>query len=395
MTPMPPAREPATAEGPAGLYIHIPFCRSKCFYCSFNSCPVADPALVQAYMQALLREVVRQAAHPWCCGTRFATLYIGGGTPTIYHHDRLIELIRCCRQHFQWLPDGPKELTVEMNPDTVTPEKLAALHRAGVNRMSFGVQTFSDRLLAVLGRIHTADAARQAVCWARQAGVANISLDLMFGLPTQTEADWRQTMDTALALEPDHFSIYELTVEEETAFGRQQARGDLRLPDEDRVVAMMRTGLTRLRAAGYDRYEISNYCRPGFASRHNTLYWNNESYLGLGAGAVSCFSGVRLTNIARPSDYVDRINRQQSAYSTGECLPLEARFRESVIMGLRMTAGVSIQRLQQRFGLTPSGYYGDILTDLVKQGLLQMTSERLRFTDRGMMLANGVLARLV
>jgi oxygen-independent coproporphyrinogen-3 oxidase len=202
-------------------------------------------------------------------------------------------------------------------------------------------------------------------------------------------------MTAAIALEPDHFSVYELTVEEGTPFGRLQTQGELVLPDEKNVIRMLQSGIRQLRRAGYQRYEISNYCRPGFACQHNINYWENGSYLGLGAGAISCFSGVRLANVVEPLLYIERATRGLPVYSDGETLPLEPRFRETVIMGLRMTAGLSIQRLHERFGLTPSGYYGDILENLLRQKLVHQTRHRLRLTAHGLMVANRVLAELV
>jgi len=384
-----------SSGGPAGLYIHIPFCHSKCPYCSFNSYPATGPAALADYMAALMQHVRLLAAHPWVATLHFATLYIGGGTPTMYSHEALANLIETCRASFTFNSTDMAEITVEANPNTITLEKLQTLKRAGVNRLSIGCQSFSDPLLQILGRSHSGADAEAAVRHARAADFDNISLDLMYGLPEQTVADWRQTLETAVGLEPDHFSFYELTIEEDTPFAGQLRAGEIVLPDEETVLQMEAVGREMMNVTGYERYEISNYARPGFQCRHNTIYWQNNTYLGLGAGAVSFFDGFRVRNVAEYANYSRLVHDGKYPFRDGECLSLEASFRETVIMGLRMTGGVSCHRLEQRYGLTLSAYYGNTLKRLIQEKLLERRQDRLRLTDKGLLFANQVLAQLV
>ncbi len=384
-----------SSDGPAGLYIHIPFCHSKCPYCSFNSCPEPGPAALADYMAALMQHVRLLAAHPWVATLHFATLYIGGGTPTIYSHEALANLIETCRATFTSSSSDIVEITVEANPNTITLKKLQTLKRAGVNRLSIGCQSFSDNLLRILGRSHSGADAEAAVNHARAAGFDNISLDLMYGLPGQTVAGWRQTLETAVGLEPDHFSIYELTIEEDTPFAGRLRAGDIVLPDEETVLQMEAVGREMMNVNGYERYEISNYGRPGFQSRHNAIYWQNNTYLGLGAGAVSFFNGFRVRNVADWQRYASLVHDGKYPFRDGECLSLEASFRETIIMGLRRTEGVSCRRLEQRYGLSPADYYGNTLKRLIQDKLLVIRRDRLRLTDKGLLLANQVLAQLV
>jgi oxygen-independent coproporphyrinogen-3 oxidase len=384
-----------SSSSPAGLYIHIPFCQSKCPYCSFNSYPEPDPTALADYMAALMQHVRLMAAHPWVATLHFATLYIGGGTPTIYSTEILANLIETCRATFSSSSTDFMEITVEANPNTITLEKLQTLKRVGVNRLSIGCQSFSDSLLRILGRSHSGADAEAAVSHARSAGFKNISLDLMYGLPGQTIADWRHTLDTAVGLEPDHFSIYELTVEEDTPFAGRLRAGDIVLPDEETVLQMEETGREMMNVFGYERYEISNYGRPGFQCHHNAIYWQNNTYLGLGAGAVSFFDGFRVRNVADWQRYASLVHDGKYPFRDGECLSLEASFRETIIMGLRRTGGVSCRRLEKRYGLMPAVYYGKTLQRLLQERLLEMRRDNLRLTDRGLLLANQVLADLV
>ena len=261
--------------------------------------------------------------------------------------------------------------------------------------MSLGVQAFSDRLLAGLGRSHTVAEACAAIKAARRAGFANLNLDLMYGLPGQRLADWQDSLAQAIAHGPEHLACYELTIEEETPFGRLVEKGKLVLPHEEEALAMAECTHALLAQAGLARYEISNYAAPGRECRHNLNYWRNGGYLGLGAGAVSCLSGFRFSTVAEPEAFAGLVQAGRPPLGEGECLPLTARFRESVVMGLRMIEGVSFAPLQRRFGLTPPSYYGKILDDLQQQGLIAVSHDSLRLTEAGLPVANQVLAQLV
>jgi len=388
---LPAGFTPVSGEEPPGLYLHIPFCKSRCAYCSFNSHACQSPPA--AYLAALASQIRYWADQQWCRERVFATLFIGGGTPTIYGGDELAELVRLCLTSFRFTEDA--EITVEGNPNTVTVEALTALRRAGVNRLSLGVQAFSDRLLVGLGRSHTKAEAHAAIKAARKGGFTNINLDLMYGLPGQSATDWRESLDQALAFGPEHLACYELTIEEETPFARLVEKGALILPEEEEALAMAALTHDLLARAGLDRYEISNYAISGRECRHNLNYWRNGSYLGLGAGAVSCLSGFRFSAVREPEPFTGLVQKGELPLDEGECLPLTARFRESVVMGLRMIEGVSFSRLRRRFGLTPPGYYGNILDDLRRQGLVAVGQDSLRLTEAGLPVANQVLARLV
>jgi len=388
---------PETAEGPAGIYVHIPFCRSKCPYCSFVSFQNVDVRVKKAYMAALSRQAREMAAHPWARARTFHSLYIGGGTPPNVDIPGLAVFIETCLGAFNFTARSVKnpEVTLEANPNTVNPEMLQRLRRAGINRLSLGVQSFSDDMLQTIGRNHSAQDGIKAAESGREAGFANISLDLMYGLPGQDIATWQNSLDRAAALEPEHLSIYELTVEQGTPFAEMKRQGKLALPDEEMLLSMFERAQVFLSAQGYEQYEISNYARKGFQCIHNVNYWENGSYIGLGSGAVSCFSGVRIKNEEDPARFIDTMDQGIQPFREAEMLPLSARFRETVVMGLRMISGVSIAGLQERFGITPAKYYGTILLSLIRDGLLEEVHNRLRLTKRGLLLANRVMAALV
>lgn len=388
---------PEAAEKPASIYAHIPFCHTRCPYCSFVSYADLDLQAKKSYMQAIGTQAKRMAAHTWSTGRTFQSLYIGGGTPTAVEPESLGAFIEECLTAFRFKGSTgkPPEVTVEANPNTINLELLVRLKQAGVNRLSIGVQSFSDPMLNAIGRSHTSHEAILAVEFARSAGFQNLSLDLMYGLPAQTVGNWRQTLEKAIELSPEHLSVYELTIEEGTLFADMLKREKLDLPDEDDVAAMFRLAQEMLSAKGYVQYEISNYCLAGYQCRHNINYWQNGSYLGLGCGAVSSFSGVRLNAVVTPTDFVGLIDRGLLPFTEGEILSCTARFRETVIMGLRMTEGVSCRHLFDRFGLTPQEYYGAELTGFVEQGLVEEDGDRLRLTEKGLPLANQVLMHLV
>ncbi|MBW2467077.1 MAG: radical SAM family heme chaperone HemW [Deltaproteobacteria bacterium] len=388
---------PETFEGAASIYIHIPFCRTKCPYCSFVSYPGKNNDFIVRYMQTLVQQAEDMAAHPWTRARQFISLYVGGGTPSTVDSEVMADFIERCLAEFDFTSTEEQypEVTMEVNPKTVNREMLRRLKQAGVNRLSIGVQSFSDTMLRLLGREHTAQDCFEVVGLARDADFKNISLDLMYGLPGQDLATWKNSLQAAVGLHPEHLSVYELTIEEGTPFAEQVSLGSLDIPGEGAVLAMYESARETLSESGYTQYEISNYARKGFRSIHNINYWENGSYIGLGCGAFSCFSGVRIQNDEDPERFMKKLMIKQKPYKDGEFLPLEARFRESVVMGLRMTEGVSIARLRRRYGITPGRYYGKTLKDLIEQGLLEEKHNMLRLTKRGMTLANRIMARLV
>ena len=371
------------------LYIHIPFCRSKCPYCAFASWPEGE-ALHRRYVEAVIAEM-RLAARK--SSPSLSTLFIGGGTPTVLAGDLLWRLIAACRASFSFAVDG--EFTCEANPGTVNPALLAALRQAGINRLSLGVQSFHDEELRLLGRVHDASAAQAAVLMMKRAGFDNFSLDLMYGLPGQSLASWRHNLETALACEPRHLSLYQLTIEEDTPFAARYRAGQPPMPSEEEILAMDALNIELCGQAGLAQYEISNFAKPGYECRHNLTYWNNESYLAAGASAVSCQAGKRQGRLTAPEAYCLAIEAGSEAIAWSEELPLEAAFRETVVMGLRLKAGVELARLRQRFGIEALAYYRDVLPKLTAAGLVQCEGGHLRLTAAGMSIANQVLAELV
>jgi oxygen-independent coproporphyrinogen-3 oxidase len=371
------------------LYIHIPFCRRKCPYCAFASWPGLE-ALHRRYAEAVASELRRLAASG---ASLLSTLFIGGGTPTVLPDDLLLRLLAACQASFPFVAGG--EFTCEANPGTVNPALLAALRAAGINRLSLGVQSFDDEELRLLGRVHDASAAEEAVTMIKEAGFDNFSLDLMYGLPGQKAAAWRRTLEMALAFHPPHLSLYQLTIEEETPFAARYQPGQPPMPAEEEILAMDALNIDLCGQAGLQQYEISNFARPGYECRHNLTYWRNESYLASGASAVSCQAGKRQGRLAAPEDYCQAIEAGGDAIAWSEQLPLEAAFRETVVMGLRLKAGVELARLRERFGIEALAYYRDVLPKLTAAGFIECEDGHLRLTAAGMLVANQVLAELV
>lgn len=376
---------------PIGVYIHIPFCRHKCVYCDFNSY-AGQESVFAPYLDAVQREISMRSELLADAERRAVrTLYIGGGTPTVLPVDDLIALIRLAQTAFT-LPSG-SEITVEANPGTISVEGLTALRTAGVSRLSLGVQSFDDAALASLGRIHSGQEARQAICGARAAGFDNLSLDLMFGLPGQTLSSWQADVEVALSLTPEHLSLYALTVEPGTPLAEDIAHGGVAAPDDDLAADMYVWTEARLVTAGYDHYEISNWARPGFECQHNLIYWRNQPYLGLGAGAHGWWRGKRRANIAQPDRYVAAIQAGQMPIDWEEKIERRLEMGETMMMGLRLLQeGVEYARFANRFGDSLEAVYGSEIDDLVVQGLLEQRPQSIRLTPYGHLLGNLAFA---
>ncbi len=374
------------------LYLHIPFCLQKCPYCSFYSL-AGRMDLAERYVQAIstqlhfFSQAYSEQQRP------LTSIFFGGGTPTLLPSETLSKILTECLEQFP-CADGA-EVSIEVNPATVDGKSLDVLRQAGFNRLSVGVQSLQDTELRQLGRPHTVADAVKTVRLARTAGFENINLDLMYGLPDQDLQTWKNTLDSALDLQPTHLSIYELTIEADTPFAQREKQGKLSLPTEDTILLMLEETQQALMQAGLHRYEISNYAQPGYQCRHNINYWQNGEYLGLGAGAVAFLHKTRFTAIAHVERFCELLESGQEGWQEKEKLDRDASFRETVIMGLRMTEGISLPKLTERFGINAEIYYSETLHRLIRQGMLHIVQERLQLTAQGFLLANAVMAELV
>ena len=391
MHPAPRTQHPA----PLGLYIHIPFCSAICNYCNFNR-GLFDADLKARYVEALLKEIERagEAGRAGGSGREKAdTIFFGGGTPSLLEPDEIARIIAACDASFDVAID--REVTLEANPETVTEARLAAFRRAGVNRLSFGVQSFKDEELRRLSRLHSADRARHAVAEARAAGVDNLSLDLMMWLPEQRVSDWLASVEEAIALAPEHLSLYLLEVYPNAPLKDEMARARWSLaPDED-AEAMYLEGLDRLDAAGYGQYEISNVARPGRRSRHNLKYWTDGEWLGFGCGAHSTRDGVRWKNVASAEEFADRIGRGESTRVDERRLSPEERLGDALFTGLRLVDGIDGDAIEARYGVDVWRRFGRDLERFLEAGCLRRDGTRLHLTRRGMLLANEVMTVFV
>lgn len=372
------------------LYIHIPFCVAKCNYCAFTSF-VGLEKLQDRYIDAMAIECERLTREKQ--DQLLQTIFLGGGTPSVLSSTQLQRLFAFIKDYFRVAADA--EISVELNPGTVGEKKLEVLQGCGVNRLSVGVQSFIDDELQTIGRIHSASEATAAVQRIQDIGFPNVSIDLMYGLPKQTPASWQRSLETVLSTHVQHLSLYQLTVEENTPLQSMVQQELLHLPGENEIEQMDELTNALLKGEGFNQYEISNYAKESFQCIHNINYWNNDSYFGLGAGAVSYLNGRRVRNITDPLSYCCAIERGGPIAIEEESLPLQDAFRETVIMGLRMNKGVSINRLKQRFGISLEQVYGTTLERLFSNNLLEMSSSHLFLTETGRGFANQVMAELV
>ena len=377
------------------LYLHIPFCHTRCHYCDFNTYAGMLP-LREPYVQALLIEIEqagRLAQHTGGQQRRARTIFFGGGTPSLLSVTQTTRLLNACHRAFA--VDEDAEVTLEANPGTLSQEQLLGLRAAGVNRLSMGAQSFDPELLHSLGRIHSAEEIHQAVHAARAAGFTSINLDCMFGLPGQTMQHWRETLDQALALHPDHLSLYALIIEEGTPFYTWTHEGRIIPADEDLCADMYEYADERLQAAGYQNYEISNWALPGHQCRHNLTYWHNLPYLGMGAGAYSCFGGRRFSNVREPHAYIRLLKAQQRPEVESETVERAQAMSETAFLGLRTAMGLHLPTFEQRFGEPFAHFVGDRLHLVEEAGLLERTQDWLRLSKRGRLLGNEVFLRLL
>jgi oxygen-independent coproporphyrinogen-3 oxidase len=377
------------------LYLHIPFCHTRCHYCDFNTYAGILP-LREPYVRALLTEIElagKIAQHPDSTPRRSRTIFFGGGTPSLLTVSQITRLLNACFTAFA--VDKDAEITLEANPGTLSQEQLAGIRAAGINRLSMGAQSFDATLLQTLGRIHSPEEITQAVHYARAAGFTSINLDFMFGLPGQTMHHWRETLDRALDLHPDHLSLYSLIIEEGTPFYTWTHEGRIIPGDDDLCADMYEYADEILQKAGYMNYEISNWALPGQQSRHNLTYWLNLPYIGMGAGAYSSFANRRFSNEREPLAYIKLLKTGRLPEVESEVIERVQAMSETAFLALRTAMGLHLPTFEQRFGEPFSQFAGDRLRTVEDAGLLEQEVEWLRLSKRGRLLGNEVFLRLL
>lgn len=369
-----------------GLYIHFPFCKRKCFYCDFPSYSGKEH-FMDEYLGSVKKEIdgIKEHIQNRCVNT----VFWGGGTPTLFHGEKLASLLDYCRDSFSLSIDA--EITTEANPETIDKHKLKTLRDSGVNRISFGMQAGQDKHIKKLGRLHDIEDVRRSVSWAKQVGYDNINLDLMFGLPKQTINDWMETLSMAVDMGVEHISTYGLIIEEDTPFYMLEKEGNLHIPHEDIERQMYYSAIQYLQGKGYIQYEISNFAKPGKECKHNLIYWNNKEYLGIGSSAHSSLNGQRWYNYMDITQYIDKINKTQTPVEKCHRIDIEEQRFETIMMGLRLIEGINKKNFYNRFGNSLGYYYGEAIDYLKKTGMLIETQENIRLTNKGIDLQNSVL----
>lgn len=371
------------------LYIHIPFCASRCYYCDFTTY-VAPSGVIDTYLEHLARELELLQAD---VTVPLETVFFGGGTPTLPNAGQLQTLLRRLRDTLPIADDA--EVTMEANPGTVDIEKLAVLRASGVNRLSFGAQTFDSRLLMTIGRLHDVEAVYQSVDAARSAGFERINLDLMFGLPEQSLGDVEDSLSQVVALGVNHISAYWLKVEENTPFGQWRARGLLPLPGEDLEGDMYDLVRQTLQQSGFTHYEVSNFARRGEESRHNLVYWRNQPFFAAGVAAHGYVNGVRSENLPNLSLYGQAVTAGQRPSASNHRVSIREACEDTMMLGLRLAEGVSKHNFTRRHGLPMEAMFGTEIQRLLKLHLLEWTDGRLRLTDQAWPIANTVFEAFI
>lgn len=371
-----------------GVYLHIPFCRARCRYCDFNTFAGLEQ-LIPEYTHSLLSELESWRA----LSLPAKSLYFGGGTPSLLPCENLRLILRACYSSFNIIEGA--EVTIEANPGTITDGYLNEVRKIGVNRLSLGVQSFDDSLLNILGRIHHAVAAREAFIEVRKAGFDNINLDLIYGLPTQTLKQWGSSLEEAIELGSEHLSLYALTLEEGTPLCADINSNKISAPDSDLAADMYELAEDRLDRAGYAHYEISNWAKPKRESRHNLNYWQNGTYIGIGAGAHSYFNGERFWNAAHPLEYIRRIKERGKAFAGKEFISPEIERADYIILRLRLLDGLDLQEFKIRYGSDIRELYGDEISFSKETVLLEEVDGKLRLTPKGRLLGNEVFQRFL
>jgi oxygen-independent coproporphyrinogen-3 oxidase len=387
------------SDEPLSIYLHIPFCRSRCTYCDFVTYAGLDD-FIEPYMQAVIQEIsfIGSSLSPLTA----CTLYLGGGTPSILTPVQIETVISACQLYFKLKADA--EITLEANPGTVDLNNLTAFKSAGVNRLSLGVQSASERELRLFGRQHTFAEAGEAFLQARKAGFNNINVDLIYGIPGQSRQSWRRSLEAVLAWQPEHVSLYCLSVEEGTPLASQIRQKLVPRPDPDLAATLYDDARKRLAEAGYQQYELSNWARPCYECQHNRQYWLNKAYLGFGAGAYSSMYNVRYWNVTQVSEYIKRIRDVERdknillppAMEGYEIISERLAMSETLILGLRLVRdGVNKREFCLRFGKSVDEVFGSALKQLEQSRLLACQDEVLRLTEQAYLISNQVFIRLL
>ncbi len=371
-----------------GLYVHVPFCTKRCYYCSFNTAPLEGAAEMRRYVEALRREVHLIAGASWASGVGIETIFFGGGTPSLLDPDDMAQVLDLVRGRFAVAADA--EITVECNPESVSRGKLAAYRTAGVNRISLGVQALDDAILPRLGRLHDAHGARAAFEAAREAGCDNVSVDLMYGLPDQSPATWTRSVEGVLGWEPEHLSAYGLTLDAGSLWAVTGVAG---LPPEGTVVEHYWTLARAAAERGFEHYEISNYARPGFRSRHNQVYWRAAEYLALGPGACGFVGDVRYGNVKPVARYCATLEAGALPIDTSERLTPRQQLGERLILGLRLADGVPRAWIDAR--VEADAALARTLARWRDAGLLAERAERIALTESGFLVSDTLFADLL
>ena len=370
---------------PTSAYVHIPFCTQICYYCDFSKVFIKNQP-VDSYLEHLLEEFQSYDIQ------KLRTLYIGGGTPTALSASQLEVLLKGLTKNLDL--SVLEELTIEANPGDLDADKIAVLKNSAVNRVSLGVQTFDDKMLKKIGRSHLEKDIYENIDRLKLAGFDNISIDLIYALPGQTMEQVKDNVAKAIGLDIPHMSLYSLILENHTVFMNRMRRGKLPLPKEELEAEMFEYIIAELEKSGFEHYEISNFSKPGFESRHNLMYWDNAEYYGIGAGASGYVNGVRYKNHGPIRHYLTAVE-EGNARITEEHLIQKEQMEEEMFLGLRKKSGVSMTRFEEKFGRSFDGLYGEIVRDLVQQGLMQIEGDRVRMTKRGLFLGDTVAERFI
>lgn len=368
------------------LYIHIPFCKQKCFYCDFPSYASID-YLREDYVDALCKEIETKASK-----YVIKSIFIGGGTPSYLETKEIVKILNSIRK-LEFIED--MEFTMECNPGALEEEKLTAILNGGVNRISMGLQAVQNSLLKDIGRIHSFKQFEENFNLARKVGFKNINVDLMFGLPNQSVDEWKESLEGIANLNPEHISAYSLIIEEGTAFYKLWERNKLILPSEDDERLMYEITKDILIKYGYHQYEISNYSKEGFECYHNKIYWQCDEYLGLGSASTSFIDGRRIKNIENVKNYIDRINYGEEIIEEITVNTIEDSMEEFVFMGLRMLSGISLSEFKRRFGVNIESIYKEVIDKNINNKLLILENDKLKLTEKGIELSNSVMSDFI